>query len=637
MRVSLQWILRGLVSHFVARAACCLFMLLCSGIAFADLAPENVAVVVNGYSEVSKRIAEEYVRLRDIPACNVIEVKKLSNTEKISVEEFRSAILLPVLHEVELRGLTEQIELIAYSAEIPTAIEVQKDAGEGGLPQALTPVASINGLTFLHQLVARKDVRYLDLNVNQYARRIVNATQDSPWSAEELQQYAAAMQTMQQAVQAAKTEAEKNGDKEKGGQKTKTLKVDLPAEAATVIEGLTRAHPNSSELHYNFACLLALSGQVERSMEALSTAVRNGWWDHRHTSKDEDLRILRERRDFKELLEQMKSVAFEVQPSVAFDASAGWNAEGAPVSDPTAPRYLLSVVLACTTGRGLSEEEAIQNLRRSAKSDATRPSGTIYFERNGDVRSTTREWAFQNAAKKLKAMGIEAVVEDGVIPKERSDVAGAVVGIADFDWKGSHSTILPGAIVEHLTSFGGVMTKGAGQTPLTEFLKHGAAGASGTVTEPYAIQAKFPSPFIHVFYAEGCTLAEAFYQSVTGPYQLLIVGDPLANPWRKPFEIETSTPIVQDPKSGQVRIRANGKSGQSLQPAKWEVYVGGRQVHSSTGTDLSFDWDPSTLKAVTSPGIKATVASPAYPADITIIAHANNPNQTIARLKVSLK
>ena len=75
------------------------------------------------------------------------------------------------------------------------------------------------------------------------------------------------------------------------------------------------------------------------------------------------------------------------------------------------------------------------------------------------------------------------------------------------------------------------MSSGASQTPLSEFLRYGAAGASGTVTEPYAIAEKFPHPMLQVHYARGCTLAEAFYQSVCGPYQLLIVGDPLCRPW----------------------------------------------------------------------------------------------------------
>ena len=38
---------------------------------------------------------------------------------------------------------------------------------------------------------------------------------------------------------------------------------------------------------------------------------------------------------------------------------------------------------------------------------------------------------------------------------------------------------------------------------------------------------------LHVHYASGCTLAEAYYQSVFGPYQLLVVGDPLCRPWAR--------------------------------------------------------------------------------------------------------
>ena len=69
------------------------------------------------------------------------------------------------------------------------------------------------------------------------------------------------------------------------------------------------------------------------------------------------------------------------------------------------------------------------------------------------------------------------------------------------------------------------------QTKLNAYLDAGAAGASGTVYEPFAVANKFPTARLHVHYARGCTLAESFYLSVKWPFQLLIVGDPLCSPY----------------------------------------------------------------------------------------------------------
>jgi uncharacterized protein (TIGR03790 family) len=201
-------------------------------------------------------------------------------------------------------------------------------------------------------------------------------------------------------------------------------------------------------------------------------------------------------------------------------------------------QYYLSTMLGYTSGRGNSVDEIVRYLRRSAAADGTHPSGTIYFLRNGDIRSVTREVGFPVAQQRLEELGVKAELLDnstppqnGILPISKSDVMGAVVGYANFNWEQSASRILPGAICEHLTSFGGILKVGAGQTPLSEFLRYGAAGTSGTVIEPLAMQSKFPHPTIHCHYAGGCSLAEAFYLSVACPYQLLIVGDPLCRPW----------------------------------------------------------------------------------------------------------
>ena len=189
-------------------------------------------------------------------------------------------------------------------------------------------------------------------------------------------------------------------------------------------------------------------------------------------------------------------------------------------------------MLGVTAGRGNSVPEVLNYLRRSAKADGSHPKGTIYYVQNSDVRSQVRQKAFPAAVRDLKKLGVAAEILEGNMPMNKPDVQGVMMGTQAFDWKTSGSTILPGAICEHFTSYGGVMSGGnSGQTPLSEFLRYGAAGASGTVVEPYANPFKFPSAMIQVHYARGCTLAEAFYQSIAGPYQLLIVGDPLCRPW----------------------------------------------------------------------------------------------------------
>lgn len=208
----------------------------------------------------------------------------------------------------------------------------------------------------------------------------------------------------------------------------------------------------------------------------------------------------------------------------------GWGPHG-ELLDAGGSRYLLSAMLGVTAGRGNTVPEIVRYLTSAAAADGTRPSGTIYFVTNADVRTTTRSSVFPAAVKALESLGVKSAVVSGKLPIGKRDVAGLMTGIADFDWPASGSTVVPGAICENLTSFGAIFTPAAGQTPLSEFLRAGAAGSSGTVIEPYAIQAKFPHAAIQVHYARGASLAEAFYQSVRSPYQLLVVGDPLCRPW----------------------------------------------------------------------------------------------------------
>lgn len=513
--------------------------------------PENVAVVVNNQSWASRAIANEFVHLRNIPANNVVRLNSVPDIDQIDVDTFRAQILLPVLKTIEQRGLPNQIDYVIYSSDFPTAIQVRSDAGKQKLPRVITPVASINGLTYLYRYVLAKNVGYLQLDVNRYMRMPKNSLRGRLLSKNDRKR----LQAAQSLIAAKKW-----------------------AQAAKAFRELIAVHPHSATLHYNLACCLARNEQPDAAVKALQQAMEVGWNNFDHTSKDPDLDSLRQREDFRQLLKSMGD-KLEVQPTRGFRSQYAWNEFGQPeLSSGQAEQYLLSTMLGVTSGRGNSVSEVLSALRRSVQADGTQPEGTIYLMVNGNVRSTTRQGVFSATKAALAELGVKAEIVQGTIPKQRDDVQGCVVGTAGFDWKSSGSQILPGAICEHLTSFGGMMRERAGQTPLSEFIRYGAAGSSGTVTEPFAIQAKFPFPFIHVHYARGCTLAEAFYQSVRGPYQLLIVGDPLCRPWAKLPQVAVPEIKPHQKLAGFVTFHPEVTDRPAEEIDRYELFLNGQLV-----------------------------------------------------------
>ena len=276
-------------------------------------------------------------------------------------------------------------------------------------------------------------------------------------------------------------------------------------------------------------------------------------------------------------------------PAQGFRSSYQWNQDGQRVQSG-GRQYILSTMLAHTSGRGNSVREAVEYLQRSAMADGTRPRGTVYLmltpdarrPAEYDIRSSVRQPAFAATVQALKELGIQAeIVSDQALPQNRHDVLGVVAGTTVFDWSASGSTMLPGAICENFTSFGGALhgeDREPMQTRLSEFLRCGAAGSSGTVVEPYATWPKFPHPTLHAHYARGCTLAEAFYQSVHQPYQLLIVGDPLCRPWAT-IPIVTVDGLPQtDTVSGTLMLKPAAQTPPDTRIAHFELFLDGQRV-----------------------------------------------------------
>ncbi|MDT8998552.1 TIGR03790 family protein [Paucibacter sp. APW11] len=93
---------------------------------------------------------------------------------------------------------------------------------------------------------------------------------------------------------------------------------------------------------------------------------------------------------------------------------------------------------------------------------------------------------------------------------------------------------LPGALADHLTSFGGRLDAPpqSAQMSAIEWLDAGATASYGTVSEPCNHLQKFPHPQVLLLhYLQGATALEAYWRSVAWPGQGVFIGEPLAAPF----------------------------------------------------------------------------------------------------------
>lgn len=93
---------------------------------------------------------------------------------------------------------------------------------------------------------------------------------------------------------------------------------------------------------------------------------------------------------------------------------------------------------------------------------------------------------------------------------------------------------LPGALADHVTSFGGRLDGSGGQMSALEWIHAGATASYGTVSEPCSHPQKFPHPQVLLLnYAQGSSALEAYWKSVAWPLQGVFVGEPLAAPFAR--------------------------------------------------------------------------------------------------------
>lgn len=179
-------------------------------------------------------------------------------------------------------------------------------------------------------------------------------------------------------------------------------------------------------------------------------------------------------------------------------------------------------------GRSFPEIKAL--IDRGVASDGTYPRGTAYLLVTSDKARNSRVLMYPQVESVAAGLiNIEVLKQDKLI--DRQDVMFYFTGLVSVPGLETLH-FLPGAIADHLTSFGGMLTD-SGQMSALHWLEAGATGSYGTVEEPCNYPQKFPNPAIVIGrYLRGETLIEAYWKSVAWPGQGVFIGEPLAAPFR---------------------------------------------------------------------------------------------------------
>lgn len=178
--------------------------------------------------------------------------------------------------------------------------------------------------------------------------------------------------------------------------------------------------------------------------------------------------------------------------------------------------------------------DSFQNVKalidRGVQSDIGSFRSTAYYLTTTDVNRNSRAQFFPPTGLSIPRSGLAVINirSDKLVGVH--DIIIYQTGLAQVDALDTLG-FLPGALADHLTSFGGDLY-GKSQMSALRWLDAGATASYGTVSEPCNYWQKFPNPAVLLkWYVSGSTAVEAYWKSVAWPSQGLFVGEPLAAPY----------------------------------------------------------------------------------------------------------
>lgn len=231
------------------------------------------------------------------------------------------------------------------------------------------------------------------------------------------------------------------------------------------------------------------------------------------------------------------------------------------------------------TSSNLTQAKALVD--RGVAADFSMPTHSVFLAKSDDVNRNVRYALFDNALFSIHLGGVMHVVRTNV---NSTSGLGTMLGYANgymvFPIDGSFA---PGAMADNLTSFGGQIFENSGHTDALDFLNAGATASYGTVIEPCNYLAKFPTPMNYFYQARGFSIAECYYQSLTNPYQGILVGEPLSAPFAQPCDGGWSNLAVGAVLSGITNLSLSFDSPSAHRPVQQvDFFLDGQWMRTLT-------------------------------------------------------
>lgn len=223
---------------------------------------------------------------------------------------------------------------------------------------------------------------------------------------------------------------------------------------------------------------------------------------------------------------------------------------------------------------GTSFENAKALIDRGIRSDRSFPKGTAYLLSTSDTARNSRAPGFQLAKEEFAEVFPVHILETDHIA-DRDDVLFYFTGLIRVPMLDTLH-FLPGAIADHLTSFGGMLTDSLQMSSL-RWLEAGATASYGTAVEPCSFPQKFPAPAVAMFYyAAGASVIEAYWKSVAWPGQGVFIGEPLAKPFAPSlrevapgrFELK-----IFSPRTGRLRMEKSTSAAGPFKPIPRQTMI----------------------------------------------------------------